>query len=382
MTTFLLALACCTAPPEPSHVTVFDAKADGFPSIRIPSVIVTKTGTLLAFAEGRAFPRDHAKNKIVMKRSSDGGKAWSNLILVADAGDDSLNNPCAVVERTTGRILLVFQSFPAGLNERSNELLPGVEGTSIVKTFIMMSGDDGQTWTKPRDITKQTKRAEKVTTVASGPGIGIQLRHGKHAGRILIPFNEGPYGVWNIYCAYSDDRGETWTMGDNAPGGMIEVMGKPASTVNEVQVVELADGRVRANARRFQEPKLRKTTVSDDGGKTWNSVEVVKEQVDPSCNASILRYSDPADGKKNRILFSGPQSTKREKGTLFLSTDDGVTWPVRKEFVPEFFAYSCLVALPDGMIGCLYENEANLKIAFARMTLEWLTGGKDSFEGK
>jgi sialidase-1 len=377
MTSFLLILAaCCVAPPEPTHVVVFDAKADGFPSIRIPSVIVTKAGTLLAFAEGRAFPRDHAKNKIVLKRSSDGGKTWSKLAVIADMGDISLNNPCAVVERTTGRILLVFQSFPAGLAERSKELLPGVEGTAIVKTLIITSDDDGQTWTKPRDITKQTKRPEKVTTVASGPGIGIQLRHGKHGGRILIPFNEGPYGIWNIYCAYSDDRGETWTIGDNAPGGMIEVKGKPASTVNEVQVVELSNGRVRMNARRFQEPKLRKTTISSDGGTTWSRIEDVKEQIDPSCNASILRYSDPADGKKNIILYSGPQSMKREKGTLFLSTDDGVTWPVKKEFAPGFFAYSCLVALPDGTIGCLYENESNLKIAFARMTIEWLTEGK------
>ena len=53
--------------------------------------------------------------------------------------------------------------------------------------------------------------------MAGGPGIGIQLRHGKHAGRILIPFNEGPFGVWNIYAVYSDDKGKTRTIGDVAP---------------------------------------------------------------------------------------------------------------------------------------------------------------------
>ncbi|MFO0937201.1 MAG: sialidase family protein [Gemmataceae bacterium] len=377
---YLLASAVMLAPPEPTFHDVFNAKTDDFISIRIPSIVCTSKGTLLAFAEGRSAPRDHAKNKIVMKRSDTGGRKWSDLLLVADAGDRSLNNPCAVVDRSNGRILLVFQMFPANVSERSKEIVPGVTGESIVKTMIMTSDDDGMTWTKPRDITAETKRPEKVTTVASGPGIGIQLRHGPHAGRILIPFNEGPYGIWNIYCAYSDDHSEHWKMGEIAPGGMIEVKGKPASTVNEAQIVELADGKVRWNVRRWNEPKLRKTGISSDGGQTWSKVEEVKEQIDPSCMASILRYSDPADGRKNRILFSGPQSTKREKGTLFLSRDDGKTWPVSKQFVPGFFAYSCLVALPDGTIGCLYENEANTRISFARISLDWLTDGQDSYE--
>jgi sialidase-1 len=381
MTPFLLSLSLTVAaPPEPTFADVFVAKADGYPSIRIPSVVCTKAGTLLAFAEGRSAPRDHAQNDMIVKRSVDGGRTWSKLQVIADFGDISLNNPCAVVERTTGRVLLMFQTFPANLSERSKDLIPGVTGDNVVKTFTTSSDDDGKTWSKPKDVTAQTKRPTLATTVATGPGVGIQLRHGKHAGRILMPFNEGPYGLWNIYCAYSDDRGETWKMGDNAPGGMIDVKGKPASTVNEAQVVELSDGRVRWNVRRFQEPFLRKTGISSDGGATWGPVENVKEQIDPSCNASILRYTDPADGRKNRILFSGPQSTKREKGTLFLSTDDGATWPTKKLLVPGFFAYSCLTVLPDGTIGCLYEKTSNLDIAFARVTLEWLTDGADAFE--
>jgi sialidase-1 len=231
------------------------------------------------------------------------------------------------------------------------------------------------------DVTRQTKRPEKVTTTASGPGIGIQLQRGSHAGRILFPFNEGPYGQWNIYAVFSDDKGQTWTLGEIAPGGVVETRdGRTASDVNEVQFVELKDGSIRANARRWAGTPFRKTCVSSDGGVTWSKVEEASELRDPSCMGSICRYTDPADGAKNRILYSGPQSTKRENGTVFLSYDEGATWPVKRVLCEGPFAYSVLTKLPDGTIGCLYEADGMKRIVFARFTLDWLTEGNDRLE--
>ncbi|HEU4752155.1 MAG TPA: sialidase family protein, partial [Armatimonadota bacterium] len=267
-----------------------------------------------------------------------------------------------------------------GIAERSDRLQTGYEGDRVVRNFLIESGDDGLTWSTPREVTRQTKRPERVPPVAVGPGLGIQLRHGPHAGRLLFPFNEGPYGVWNVYVAYSDDRGRTWKLGDIAPGGLIDTPSGKASTVNEVQVVELADGSVRLNARRWAGSPVRKTCVSRDGGETWSAVEDAPELRDPSCMASIFRYTDPADDRKSRILFSGPQSDKRENGTVFLSYDEGKTWPVRRVLCPGPFAYSCLTALPDGTLGCLYEADGMRRIVFARFTLEWLTGGRDRLE--
>jgi sialidase-1 len=219
--------------------------------------------------------------------------------------------------------------------------------------------------------------------VAGGPGVGIQLRHGGHAGRILIPFNEGPFGVWNIYAVYSDDKGKTWKTGDVAPGGLIDAgKGKMTSTVNEAQLVELKDGSIRFNVRRWSGNAVRKTCVSGDGGGTWSKVEDAPDLADPGCMGSVLRYTDPADGAKSRILFSGPQSTKRENGTVFISYDEGQTWPGKRVLCKDAFAYSCLTALPDGTIGCLYEAEGAKKIVFARFTLDWLSDGKDALEKK
>jgi sialidase-1 len=367
----------------PEVADVFVPKADGFASIRIPSVVVSKKGTVLAFAEGRAADADQANNKIVLKRSTNGGKTWGKIAVIAEDGDKALNNPCAVVEREGGKVLLMYQSYQAGVSERSGKIQPGYDGDLVVRNWLITSDDDGVTWTKPRDVTRETKREKVVTTVAGGPGVGIQLRHGKHAGCILMPFNEGPFGVWNVYAVYSDDKGKTWAMGDVAPGGLINAgKGKKTSTVNEAQFVELKDGSIRFNVRRWSGKAVRKTCVSEDGGGTWSKVEDVPDLADPGCMGSVLRYTDPADGAKSRILFSGPQSTRRENGTVFVSYDEGKTWPVKGVLCKGAFAYSCLTALSDGTIGCLYEAEGTKKIVFARFTLDWLTEGKDVLKKK
>jgi sialidase-1 len=87
-----------------------------------------------------------------------------------------------------------------------------------------------------------------------------------------------------------------------------------------------------------------------------------------------------AAGGRSRLLFSHPDSTKRENGTLRLSYDDGETWPVKKVLHPGSFGYSVLTALPDGTIGCLFEADNADRLVFARITLDWLTDGRDRLE--
>jgi sialidase-1 len=371
--TYLFLLLAILAPraggAEPQFTAVFVPKNDGFASIRIPSVVVTKKGTVLAFAEGRAANSDQAKNKIIFKRSADAGRTFTRVQTLADDGDNSLNNPCAVQEQQSGRVFLMYQRIPAHLKERSKAIATGFDGDDIYRNFLICSDDDGVSWSKPLDVTRTTKHATGATTIASGPGIGIQLTRGPHAGRIIFPFNEGPYGVWNIYAVYSDDRGKTWAAGENAPGAMI---GK-RSQVNEVQMVELSDGLVMLNSRQFAGEKLRKTAISNDGGVTWSKIADVPELADPSCMASILRYSFAGEGSQSIILYSDPDSTKRNNGTIHISYDDGRTWPVKRVLRPGSFAYSVLTRFADGTIGCLFEE--NGQITFAQFTLDWITGG-------
>lgn len=358
----------------PEYSDVFTAGKDGFTSIRIPSVVVTRKGTVLAIGEGRARHADQANNKLILKRSADGGRSWGLLQVIADDGRNCLNNPCAVVEQETGRVIVMYQSYPAGLSERDGKIRPGLDGPAIVRNYVVHSDDEGATWSKPRDVTRTTKAPERVTIVASGPGLGIQLRRGPHAGRLIMPFNEGPFGLWNVLSVYSDDRGQSWKLGQPAPGCRVpDGRGGEISLVNEVQMVELDDGSVMLNSRRWGGAGTRKTAGSKDGGVTWSKIEEAPDLRDPGCMASIFRYSYPGNGGKSLILYSGPDSAKRENGTVRLSHDEGKTWPVKKVLFAGSFAYSVLTALPDGTIGCLFETDNANRIVFARFTLDWLT---------
>jgi sialidase-1 len=373
----LLVVAIGAQTAEPVFSDCFVPKTDGFKSIRIPSVVVTNKGTILAFAEGRAANADQAQNKIILKRSTDNGATWLAVQTVHDDGANSLNNPTAIVERETGRVLLMYQRIPGHLKEHSKETATGYDGANVYRNFLATSDDDGVTWSKPLDITSTTKRPTLATTIASGPGIAIQLEHGANKGRIIFPFNEGPFGVWNNYAVYSDDRGATWAMGENVPGALIDgAKGGKRSQINEVQVAELSDGSVLLNSRQFAGAKVRKKSISHDGGKTWSSVEDVPELRDPSCMASILRYSFGENGAKNLLLYSGPDSLKRDNGTVYASTDDGKTWPVKRVLRKEAFAYSVLTRLPNGDVGCLFEADNYGRIVFARFGVEWVMDGK------
>jgi len=364
---------------EPQFSDVFVSGKEGYPSVRIPSVIVSKNGVVLAFAEGRAAAKDQAENDILLKRSTDAGRTWGPIQLLHDDGKNSLNNPTAVVEQESGRVFLMYQRIPAHLRERDNRIETGYDGTNVYRNLLIWSDDDGTTWTRPLDVTRATKRQTNATTIASGPGIGIQLTRGPHRGRLIIPFNEGPYWQWNNYTVFSDDRGETWKFGENVPGAFVpDAKLGQRSQINEVQMVELSDGSVRLNSRQFAGAKVRKTSISKDGGVTWSPVEDVPALPDPSCNASILRYSFDDGTGRGQVLYSGPDSVSGNRilGTVHLSFDDGATWPLKRTLWLESFAYSVLTRLPDGKVGCLFETDNYGRIVFARFPLEWVSAAR------
>lgn len=336
-------------------VDVFKKKTEGYKNYRIPSLITTNSGTLLAFCEGRASLWDHAENDIALKRSSDNGKTWSPIQVVASDSTNALNNPQAVV-RSDGRIILMYQRYAEGYGER--HAMPGLDGERICKTYVIYSEDDGISWSKPKNITEQVKRPE-ATSLATGPGVGIELKKGKHKGRLVMPVNQGPWKNWYVYSVYSDDGGKTWQKGDLAP-----YKKKLRGWANEVQMVELTDGRLLLNARSETGNRKRKIAYSDDGGHTWRELLDEKQLLEPECQASFIRFDEKT------LLFCNPRHrTRRARGTIYASQDDGKTWPHRRTIYKGGFAYSSISALPNGKIGVLFEKDGYSTISFMEVDL-------------
>ncbi|MDR3677516.1 MAG: sialidase family protein [Acidobacteriota bacterium] len=353
------------AVPEPVQTDLFIAHEGGFHAYRIPALITTTKGTLLAFVEGRKDSfSDHGHNEILMRRSLDNGNTWTPMQVVKRDGTNALNNPTAVVDRDTGTVWLLFVRTSTK-RYKSNEDVARATGR-ISDMWIMHSNDDGATWAGPANITKEVNQ-RGWNRIIPGPGVGIQLRN----GRLMIPCNHVTGKINTDHIIYSDDHGKTWRLG-----------GSTDDRTDEDQMVELADGTLMLNSRNYRDKGHRGISLSKDAGLTWSPVTSDPTLIEPVCEASLIRYTLSPAFRKNRLLFSNPATQdKRIRMTVRLSYDEGKTWPVAKLLNPESSSYSCLTVLHDMQIGCLYERADHgsaQKVTFARFSLEWLTDGADS----
>jgi sialidase-1 len=363
---------------SPLSTDLFVAGQDGYHTFRIPSLIVTKKGTLLAFAEGRRTGgADAGDIDLVARRSRDQGASWSALQVIADDGANTVGNPCPVIDRTTGVIWLFTTHNLA--TDREKDIIAGTSASSRT-VWVMTSRDDGATWSTPREITREVKQPD-WTWYATGPGVGIQMR----SGRLVIPANhvEAATGVHRSHLVYSDDHGRSWKIGASADAG-----------TNESQVVELPDGRLLLNMRNHP-PKpenFRLIATSSDGGITLSPAVADRALIEPPAQASLLSLAGPggASGRepghsgdrltRGMLVFANPASTKRERMTVRISDDNGHTWPIARVVHEGPAAYSSLAALKDRTIGLLYERgekSAYETVTFTRLTLDWLTAGQD-----
>jgi sialidase-1 len=344
---------------------VFAAGADGYHTYRIPSVVLTRAGTLLAFAEARRGGAGDAGDiDLVLKRSGDGGATWSALQVIGDDGANTFGNPCAVVDSRTGTVWLL-STHNLG-TDREKDIIAGASAGSRT-VWVMKSTDDGRTWSPPIDISASVKE-RGWTWYATGPGVGIETG----SGRFVIPANHADAsGVHRSHLILSDDRGGSWRLGASADAG-----------TNESQVVELTGGRLMLNMRNHppRTENHRLVATSLDGGRTLSATSPDAALVEPPAQASLLRLTTSATHDRNRLLFANPASARRERMTVRLSYDEGASWPVSKRIHDGPSAYSSLVVLPDLSIGLLFERGAASpyeNVTFARFTLDWLTDGND-----
>ncbi|MFJ2396512.1 exo-alpha-sialidase [Streptomyces sp. NPDC087843] len=364
------------APAEFEQQVLFKAAQDpGYACFRIPAVVRTPRGTLLAFAEGRVHDCGDAGDiDIVVKRSTDGGRSWGPLQVVNEGAGDTHGNPAPVVDRETGRVVLA-ETYNTGRTDGRSCDVP-CDRTP----HLQYSDDDGLSWSQPRDLSDEILPPNWNSWYATGPVHGIQLTRGQHTGRLVFGVNTETWNgsrvtANNAALITSDDGGDHWRIGakDSWP---IADDGTFRQKPSELTLTQRADGAVLVSGREQDGTDLghRTQTVSRDGGDSFTApFRALPDLYAPQVQGSVLRMDD-------RILLACPGDPDRRRTMMIRSSyDGGRTWDsVDRGTVvtTDWSGYSDLARIDGDTVGLLYEGgavDARDEIRFARFTEAWLT---------
>ncbi|WP_416960070.1 exo-alpha-sialidase [Streptomyces sp. Agncl-13] len=364
-----------TPAPEFEQQVLFKAPQDaGYACFRIPAVVKTKDGTLLAFAEGRVLNcGDAADIDIVVKRSTDDGRTWSPLRVVNHGGGDTHGNPAPVVDRETGRVLLA-ETYNTGRTDGAGCSVP-CDRTP----HLQYSDDDGLTWSRPRDLSAEIRPPNWNSWYATGPVHGIQLTRGRHKGRLVFGVNTETWDgsrvtANNAALIVSDDGGDHWRIGatDSYP---IAADGTWRQKPSEVTLTERTDGSILVSGREQDGTDLghRTQAVSRDGGDSLTApFHDLPDLYAPQVQCSTL-------GVGARILLACDADPDRRRTMMIRSSyDGGRTWDsVDRGTVvtKDWSGYSDMARIDGDTVGLLYEGgavTATDEIRFARFDEAWL----------
>lgn len=318
---------------------VFNKGDYGSQFYRIPAIVTLPDGTLVAVADKRINSLNDLPGDIdvVCRRSTDGGRTWSDYITVA--AHDSIGgygDPALVRDRRTGDLLVISLN---GCGLWSDH--PG-------RISVSRSRDGGLTWQAPVDINPQILTDDpagvqpiKCEAAFASSGRALQLKNGRIMF-VLVTRRKGVEG-FPCYAIYSDDGGHTWKAS------------KTPATLNgdESKVAQLPDGRVMMSIRnRFS--GNRKFSVSDDNGTTWTELpDDYAALHDVACNGDFLSIRHNG---RDYLLQSLPAGPWRDNITIYASADGGRTWPYSRLVTAGPGAYSAMTQLADGSIGILTEE--------------------------
>ncbi|MFJ8790352.1 exo-alpha-sialidase [Streptomyces sp. NPDC102462] len=365
------------APGSPglAQSALFKAAQDpGYACFRIPAIVRTTAGTLLAFAEGRVLNcGDAADVDLVLKRSTDGGRTWGPLQVVNEGGGDTHGNPAPLVDRATGRILLA-ETYNTGRTDAASCSVP-CDRTP----HLQYSDDDGLTWSAPRDLSPEILPPDWNSWYATGPVHGLQLDHGRYAGRLVFGVNAETWNGNRVTADHaalivSDDGGAHWRTGatDSRP---VAADGTFRQKPSELTLAERADGSLLVSAREQDGTDLghRTQTVSRDGGGSFTApFRNLPDLYAPQVQCSTLRLG-------GRLLLACPGDPDRRRTMMIRSSyDGGRTWDsVDRGTVvtTDWSGYSDMARIAGDTVGLLYEGgtaDARDEIRFARFTEGWL----------
>lgn len=323
---------------------------------RIPGMIVTKKGTLIVYNEARQVSNDWAMMDILMQRSTDHGKTFSEFFRLAQGNEEhrTVNNPVMMQDKS-GRIHFLYCEDYT------------INGGRALRRY---SDDDGITWSEPIDITEYTKPYYH-NAWAFGPGHGIVTRDGTLVVPIwMVPkHHEAPIESHNpsvLSTFYSKDNGETWAVGD------ILETNSNIICPNETVAALTSDGRVYLNIR-FN-GFCRAKAYSENGYSNWTQYAPDYKLPDPQCFGSVAAYDD---GTHPYTLIFANCADKRNRThvTVYASTDNGQTYTVSRLLDEDHGGYVEVATDNNAqLIYVLYEDKYGETDHLAIFDYEWLMG--------
>lgn len=318
---------------------------------RLPAAVRTDSGKLFVFAERRNNNFDNNDDgdfDIVMRVSTDNGCSWGKQKTVANHGTKRVSNPVPIYDRARNRVLL-FSTVKLEKNY----------------LYLQRINADGSSWTSLGSGRVDVAGWRPGLT---GPGHGLVLTKGEHAGRIIFAMGytrKEEKDKRTTRGIYSDDGGNTWRVGyDRVSPGKLQLI--------EGTMAELPDGRLlvsyRDNGKGQTKPGTnRVSAISTDGGATVGGYSSMPGVKTVPVQGSLLQTT----GGRNLLLFSGPSNTSgkitsRRGMRIFVSTDSGKNWrsglAVGAKDDPA--CYSQLVQLNSTTVGLFYENGYTAKKAY------------------
>ena len=167
----------CLPRDDANTTDLFCPGDHGYGCFKIPTMLQTTNGTLLAMVEARKFScDDHGFVDLLLRRSVDGGKSWApSKTMYSNSTENhwtTVGDGNWVQDAKTGTIWL--------LHTRNNSQL-----------FLSHSNDDGLSWSDVVEVSSSLKHGNGAGTGHAG---GIQLSAGPLKGRLMIPiYSGGPY---------------------------------------------------------------------------------------------------------------------------------------------------------------------------------------------
>ncbi|EJG60591.1 LPXTG-motif cell wall anchor domain protein [Streptococcus pneumoniae 2061617] len=341
---------------------------DGIKSYRIPALLKTDKGTLIAGAdERRLHSSDWGDIGMVIRRSEDNGKTWGDRVTITNlrdnpkASDPSIGSPVnidmvLVQDPETKRIFSIYDMFPEGkgifgMSSQKEEAYKKIDGKTY--QILYREGEkgaytireNGTVYTPDGKATDYRVVVDPVKPAYSDKGDlykGDQL-----LGNIYFTTNKtSPFRIAKdsyLWMSYSDDDGKTWSAPQDITP-MVKADWMKFLGVGPGTGIVLRNGPHKGrilipvyttnNVSHLDGSQSSRVIYSDDHGKTWHAGEAVNDnrQVDGQKIHSSTMNNRRAQNTESTVVQLNNGDVKLFMrgltGDLQVATskDGGVTW--------------------------------------------------------